>query len=231
MRLGHLLGRGRGHDVTAGGEHLGVGGVPEVAPDDQPLEVLAHGPRVLRDERRAHDGLEPAVAEGLCPPVEREGGGGAREGDAVAGEVDRPGAETVGAPVAEHGQGSRRRRVGDPEREGRLRRVVPVRLESVGGNVREVLAGPGRHEAPVGPAQQGLGKVGVVAPALRPVGDAEGDPALVAGRHRHELDVRVLADGVTAGRGCGAAGAELVPLVRAAVPDVDAKAPGDVLGR
>ena len=40
-----------------------------------------------------------------------------------------------------------------------------------------------------------------------------------------------LADGVAAGRGCGAAGAELVPLVRAAVPDVDAKAPRDVLGR
>ena len=230
MGLGHLLGRPGRYDVPAGGEHRGVQGVPEFAPDDEPLEVLAHGPRLVRDEWRAHDRLEAAVAQGLGRPVERDRGGRSREGDAVACEVDRPGPEAVRAAVAEHGERSGGRGVGDPEREGRLGRVVLIGLETVGGVVGEVLSRAWRHEAPVGPPQEDLRQVGVVGAALGAVGDAQRDPALVAVRDVHELDVRCLADGVAARSRRRAPSAELVPLVRVVVPDVDPESLCDVLG-
>ena len=75
-----------------------------------------------------------------------------------------------------------------------------VRLEAVGGQSREVLARPRCNQAPVRPAQQGLGQVRVVRAALGPARDAEGHPTLVAGGHRHDLDARRLADRVTARR-------------------------------
>ena len=233
VRLGHLLGRGRGNDVPAGREDRRVRGVPELAPDDEPLEVLAHRPRVVRDEWRAHDRLETAVPQRLGPPIEREGGRSAGEGDAVAGEVDRPGAEAVGAGVAQDGQGAGGGRVGHLEGEVGRRGVVLIRLEPVGRLVRQVLADPGGDETPVGPAEQDLGQVGVVGPALGAAGDAERDPALVACRHRDDLGVGRLADGVAARgrRRRRTPRAELVPLVRAAVPDVDAEPAGDVLRR
>ncbi len=144
-------------------------------------------------------------------------------GDAVAGQVDGPGPEPVGAAEAQAGQAARRRLELGHQREVGGRLGVDG-ADVVAGVVDDGLPGALGRQAPAVPSEHRLVQVqvGVGLPGHRRARCAL-DEALV-GLHRHRHRPAGTLDGVRA-----LPRHQRVPLA-GVVPDVGAVAAGDVLG-